>query len=162
MTLTITLTLLTLYQSHLYHVVSLSTCIVFFIFLMFDFVIVLHALSISTVYMHTGLLRVILNINQSINVLPTKFQPLTSETIQQLPVKSIQVVGPRPRTRNSLTYFAQPPLMFTGGQNVRNLVSILNPSRPRSALLSKRSNMADIYNKLYLFIYLFKTPCVCM
>ena len=41
-------------KSQLYHVVSLSTCKVFLnLFLMFVFIAVLHALSISTVYMYT-------------------------------------------------------------------------------------------------------------
>jgi len=37
--------------SHLYHVVFISTCTVFFLF-MFIFIVVLHTLSISTVYMY--------------------------------------------------------------------------------------------------------------
>jgi len=57
-------------NSHLYHVVFISTCNVLKIIFMFVFIIVLHTQSIFTVYTYpVRLLHVTLNINQSHSML---------------------------------------------------------------------------------------------
>ena len=60
--------------------------------------------------------------------------------------KVYQWLGPRCRQKVTRKNFANrpPPLIFTRGQKVRNLASILKISRLWRALVSKRSNISEI------------------
>ena len=60
------------------------------------------------------------------------------------PSKVYQWLGPRCRQKVTRKNFANRPLIFTGGEKVRNLASILKISRLWRALVSKRGNTSEI------------------